>query len=116
MKTVVHNLLFGQKKKYVNATPGNGDVIKPPRFVDYAEGDYRLASGSPAINAGTSAGRLTSTDIDGLSRPMFDAYEIGAYEYARKSGSVRILNWGELAEPPRSVTLDGRSPLKPVLQ
>lgn len=104
-----HNLLFGQKKKYVNTTPGTGDVIKPPRFVDYANGNYRLASGSPAINAGTSAGRLAATDIDGLSRPMFDAYEIGAYEYAEKSGSVRILNWGELAEPPRPVTRDGKS-------
>lgn len=113
---VNHNLLFGQKKKYVNTTPGTGDVIKPPRFVDYARGDYRLASGSPAINAGTTAGRLTATDIDGLSRPMFNAFEIGAYEYPEKSGSVRILNWGELAEPPGSVMLDGKRPVKFLLQ
>lgn len=104
---VNHNLLFGQRSKYVNVQPGKGDVIKPPRFRDHSKGDYRLASGSPAINAGTSAGRLTVIDIDGLSRPMFHAFEIGAFEYPEKSGSVRILNWGELARPDDSVSLDG---------
>lgn len=104
-----HNLLFGQKTMYVNAKPGIGDVIKPPRFVDHAKGDYRLAAGSPAINAGTSPGKLTAVDIQGLSRPMFDAFEIGAFEYPEKSGSVRILEWGEMAAPPKSMILNDRA-------
>ena len=111
-----HNLLFGQQRKYVNAKPGIGDVIKPPRFVDHAKGDYRLAAGSPAINAGTSPGRLTAVDIQGLSRPMFDAFEIGAFEYPKKSGSVRILDWGEMAAPPKSMILNGRSSLNSLLR
>ena len=105
---VGHNLLFGQQRKYVNTSPGNGDVLKPPRFVDHAKGDFRLAAGSPAINAGTSPGSLTSVDIQGLSRPMFGAFEIGAFEYPEKSGSVRILDWGEMAAPPKSLLLNGR--------
>lgn len=111
-----HNLLFGQQRKYVNAKPGIGDVIKPPRFVDHAKGDYRLAAGSPAINAGTSPGRFTAVDIQGLSRPMFDAFEIGAFEYPKKSGSVRILDWGEMAAPPKSMILNGRSSLNSLLR
>ena len=111
-----HNLLFGQRRKYVNTEPGTGDVIKPPRFMDYAKGDYRLAAGSPAINAGTSPGILTTIDIQGLPRPMFNAFEIGAFEYARKSGSVRILNWGEMASPPQAVILKGGQPLKSLLK
>jgi nitrous oxidase accessory protein NosD len=113
---VGHNLLFGQQRKYVNMAPGTGDVIKPPRFVDYAKGDYRLAAGSPAINAGTSPGTLTTVDIDGLSRPMFDAFEIGAFEYPKKSGSVRILDWGEMAAPPSSMPLNGRPSFKSQLR
>lgn len=111
-----HNLLFGQQRKYVNVKPGTGDVIKPPRFVDHAKGDYRLAAGSPAINAGTSPGRLTAVDIQGLSRPMFDAFEIGAFEYPKKSGSVRILDWGEMAAPPKSMILNGRTSLNSLLR
>ncbi|MFT5327983.1 MAG: hypothetical protein ACI8P0_005889, partial [Planctomycetaceae bacterium] len=111
-----HNLLFGQQRKYVNTKPGIGDVIKPPRFVDHAKGDYRLAAGSPAINAGTSPGKLTAVDIQGLSRPMFDAFEIGAFEYPKKSGSVRILDWGEMAAPPKSLILNGQSSLKSLLR
>tara|TARA_R110002072_G_scaffold155657_2_gene306101 strand:- start:162015 stop:165362 length:3348 start_codon:yes stop_codon:yes gene_type:complete len=105
---VGHNLLFGQQRKYINIEPGAGDVLKPPRFVDHAKGDYRLAAGSPAINAGTSPGKLTSVDIQGLSRPMFNAYEIGAFEYPEKSGSLRILDWNEVASPPKSVLINGR--------
>jgi len=112
---VGHNLLFGQQRKYVNTTPGAGDVLKPPRFIDYAKGDFRLAAGSPAINAGTSPGSLTSVDIQGLSRPMFDAFEIGAFEYPEKSGSVRILDWGEMASPPKSMLLNGRASFKSLL-
>lgn len=111
-----HNLLFGQQRKYVNAKPGIGDVIKPPRFVDHAKGDYRLTAGSPAINAGTSPGRLTAVDIQGLSRPMFDAFEIGAFEYPKKSGSVRILDWGEMSAPPESMILNGRRSHKSLLR
>lgn len=103
--TLVHgsNLLFGQATRYRGTEPGIGDVVKPPRFVNYARADFRLAKGSPAINAGTSTGGLITRDLAGVSRPMFDAFEIGAYEYPEKDGSLRIINWSERATPPQEL-------------
>ncbi len=90
-----NNLLFGQTNKYYGLTRGVGDVIKPPRFVDRANGNYRLATGSPAINAGIDAGSLVTTDIANNARPANRGFEIGAYEYTGKSGSVRVVDWRE---------------------
>ncbi len=93
-----NNLLFGQSNKYYGTTRGAGDVIKPPRFVDRANGNYQLAMGSPAINAGADSGGLITTDMVLNARPAFRALEIGAYEYTGKSGSVRVLDWKEAAK------------------
>ena len=76
------------------------EILKSRCAGCHAKGDYRLAAGSPAINAGSSPGGLTAVDIQGLSRPTFGAFEIGAFEYSGKSGSVRILDWAEMAAPP----------------
>jgi hypothetical protein len=68
---------------------------KPPRFMDAAAGNYGLAKGSPAINAGMNAPGIVDNDLLGNSRPMFGITEIGAYEYIDKSGSLRPLTWNE---------------------
>ncbi len=68
---------------------------KPPRFVDPLANDYRLAKGSPAINAGLNAPGIVDMDLLGNARPMFVVTEMGAYEYVDKSGSVRPLTWYE---------------------
>jgi len=58
-----------------------------PLFVDAANGNYRLAKGSPAINAGTNAppGGAYPKDLDGITRPYsgdgFALTDIGAYEF-----------------------------------
>ena len=57
----------------------NGNITGDPKFVDEPKGDYHLAAGSPAINAGTQIG-VPSDDLDGATR---DAQpDIGAFEFA----------------------------------
>ncbi len=51
-----------------------------PLFVDAADRDYHLTAYSPAINAGTAEG-APSIDLDGISRPQGEGFDIGAYEY-----------------------------------
>lgn len=60
-----------------------GTIHADPRFIMYradGTGDYHLADGSPAIDAGVSDGAPT-TDYDGAVRPIGSAVDIGPYEY-----------------------------------
>jgi hypothetical protein len=50
-----------------------------PKFVNAAGGDFRLLSGSPAINAGAWLSEVPFA-FDGTPRPQGGAYDIGAYE------------------------------------
>jgi len=52
-----------------------------PRFVDPANGNYHLQSGSPAIDAGITHPMVT-LDFDFLVRPVGPATDIGAFEYS----------------------------------
>jgi hypothetical protein len=54
----------------------NWDV--DPRFVDAANGDYRLNVGSPVVDMGTSMG-APMYDIEGTPRDAFP--DMGAYEW-----------------------------------
>jgi parallel beta-helix repeat protein len=58
-----------------------------PMFVNPNTGDFRLQTGSPAIDAGTTVASVTS-DISGVPRPQGGAYDIGAYEYTTGAPSV----------------------------
>jgi len=50
-------------------SPGTGELSVDPMFRDPANGDYRLAPGSPSIDAGTN-GNAPATDLDGHMRPI----------------------------------------------
>ena len=75
----------------VDGTNGNivGTANAPidPLFVDAANGDYRLATGSPAINAGDNAlaveaeGNPLTMDLAGNVRIQGGTVDMGAYEY-----------------------------------
>jgi hypothetical protein len=69
----------------------DGNIDSDPAFVDAAGGDYRLAAGSPAIDAGTTTGAPTYA-IDGARRDSQP--DIGAFEY------------GAAARPRLTVTLE----------
>ena len=67
---------FSRKDSFVDANSVNGG---DPQFMDYANLDFRLAEGSPAIDKGTSVAGF-DYDILGNPRSNGTAWDIGAYE------------------------------------
>jgi parallel beta-helix repeat protein len=65
-------------------------------FVAPASGDYRLISGSRAIDAGTAV--PVDNDIAGTSRPQGAAWDIGAFEFATVNppSNVRYVRAGAI--------------------
>jgi PKD repeat protein len=66
---------------------GSGNFSAAPAFADRPAENYRLAAGSPCIDAGTAATGL-EVDLDGLPRPLAGSpsgspvIDVGAYEFA----------------------------------
>ncbi len=85
--TVIRNNLTYSLQE---ADPANGivvdhnieltDALSDQIFIDWRNGDVRLAASSPAIDAG-SAALAPDVDIDFIARPQGEAHDIGAYEY-----------------------------------
>jgi len=62
-------------------------------FVDWQGEDYHLISNSQAIDVGTSeVYPIVQYDLDGISRPQGQGYDIGSYEYAVTGVEEEILN------------------------
>lgn len=68
--------------------PGTDNFTNDPAFVDLAEGNLRLQSNSPCINAGNdsyltenNAGISLATDLDGNPRVAGFIVDCGAYEF-----------------------------------
>jgi hypothetical protein len=61
--------------------PGQGNITNAPLFVDAANGDFRLQSGSPCVNWGYNSVVSNSTDLAGNPRIVEDTVDMGAYEY-----------------------------------
>ena len=88
-----HNMYLGNQYYSLDSSNLNGDkgyysweAALAAFFVDYANGDFRLAENSPAIDAGTDTNGGTvqgapATDLDGKHRPLGNGYDIGCYEY-----------------------------------
>lgn len=69
------NLVYGGNGGNIHFGVVSGD----PRFVDAANGNFRLNKGSAATNKGVTLGEV-SVDILGTRRPLGGRYDIGAYE------------------------------------
>ena len=66
-----YNLVWGNKRDYINVSPGDGDLSEDPGFLSMGKLDARLQGGSPAINKGDEDGNYN--DPDG-SRADMGAY------------------------------------------
>ena len=103
-----NNLTFngtnGQASLHItsgNATPRSSDGNKlgvNPRFVNAARSgfDFRVQSGSPAIDAGTAAFGLPAKDLAGRARAQ-GTVDIGAYEHGAPASQPTA---PEPSEPP----------------
>lgn len=69
-----------------------------PDFVNASGYDFRLQSGSPAIDSGMN-NSYTAIDGDDISRPVDSFYDRGAYEYHASGGS------GTGSSPSASISL-----------
>ncbi|MBN1945241.1 MAG: lamin tail domain-containing protein [Bradymonadales bacterium] len=94
-----NNLVWGNTIDYADlAAPGSGDISLDPLFLNPGAGDFRLRTGSPAIDAG--ADTVTSdTDLDGMSRPQGGRPDLGAYEFRSPAATVDLVISEVLANP-----------------
>lgn len=81
---IENNLVYGNTFSYSgisDQTGINGNISADPIFLDPANNDYHLYSGSPAIGAGNASSiYLPATDLDGNPRDINGKLDMGAYE------------------------------------
>lgn len=71
-------------KRLPRGLSGRGNLaLGPDAFVNAAGGDYRLARGSRAIDAGVPLPEV-ATDREGRSRPSGRGWDVGAYEFEQR--------------------------------
>lgn len=93
-----YNDVWGNSpNNYSGVTAGSHDISADPLFINPTAYNLHITTGSPCLDTGDPATPL-SNDRDGNYRPLFDGYDIGAYEYGLSSG--KIVN--ALATPPGS--------------
>jgi predicted outer membrane repeat protein len=75
--------------------PGDGNIDADPMFVDALNGDYRLDTGSPCIDAGSNL--LVERDVDDLNGNgiVTDGYPFDAAGNPRFTDDLFVLNTGE---------------------
>ncbi len=101
-------------------TFGPGNIDADPLFVDPKAGDYHLAAGSPAVDAGNPdfVAAADETDLDGDPRVVGGLVDLGADEFRRPGdldgdGAVNVVDllsllgaWGPCPAPPASCAAD----------
>lgn len=90
-----NNILFGYRRLFYGTSQGEGEILSDPRFTDPSAGDYSITANSSAINQGRDMSGKVEVDLAGVSRPVAQKWDIGAYEYPYPAGSVRVINWIE---------------------
>ncbi|KAF0132994.1 MAG: APHP domain-containing protein [Candidatus Saganbacteria bacterium] len=94
-----YNCVWGNTTNYANgASAGANDVNTCPRFVDFANDDYRLYSGSPALSSAIDGSDMGMWQGDGVAG---DPY--ASIKYVSESGNDTTGD-GSALTPYRSVT------------
>ncbi|UCG55581.1 MAG: right-handed parallel beta-helix repeat-containing protein [Phycisphaerales bacterium] len=93
----------------LDATGTLGNISVNPMFVNPADDDYHLQTGSPCIAAGDPSyvPPIGVKDIDGEPRVYAQAIDIGADEYVGYIGPVPNAGRDQHIVEPQLVTLDG---------
>ena len=73
------------------AHEGTGNFSENPLFVDAEKGNWRLAEGSPCIDAGDDASAAGDKDFAGSVRIQGSHVDVGAYEFVPPTPPVRLV-------------------------
>ena len=69
-------------------TSGVGNISTDPMFANFTNGNFRLQSNSPCINAGNNVFVVGATDLDGNPRISGGTVDMGAYEYQNPASTI----------------------------
>jgi hypothetical protein len=110
--TSVNNLIYAPATSSPDASTGaqvernnlvatsNPFVVSQPK----APADFRLASGSAAIDAGMSPGAAI-VDFTGGTRPARNGFDVGAFEFGATNGTPPPTNPPPASQPPAAPVL-----------
>jgi len=85
---LINNIVGPSEYKDTNASVNSGNqTVASFGFVNPGAANFRLASGSPAIDAGTSP-QYATTDAVGGVRPVGGRYDVGAFESGAGPGAA----------------------------
>jgi hypothetical protein len=90
-------------------TGGDGSFTNDPLFIDPDNGDFRLQSNSPCINAGFIRATMDPLDYAGNARIAGGALDVGAYEYQTPTSLLSYI-WAQTNGLPTDGSADFADP------
>jgi gliding motility-associated-like protein len=103
-----HVRLNSASVKWTESNNIKTNNIADLKFVNSSSKDFRLLTGSPAIDAGKNmTGYGVTMDLDENPRPNGTSFDIGAYEYQSGGPTSNAGSSKSITLPTNSVTLNG---------
>ena len=107
----VPSSIGGENKDILNycctfPNPASGqNITNAPDFIDLVNGNYRLQTNSPCINAGANSYETNRVDLDGRPRIVGGTVDMGAYEF-QGPGIGEFIGWLEQYGLPTDGSVD----------